>query len=130
MRIYNDNDEHCARVLKTVVRLSNLHELFVQLPQDVVGEEPVAFLENLARGCPHLEVLMIGSPTELPAEIIPKITMYPNLKELTLYSPNVWDECLFQLLKCPSLKSLGIYRENIQDAVAAKFDHLMLPGYR
>ncbi|CDS06464.1 hypothetical protein LRAMOSA08992 [Lichtheimia ramosa] len=120
----NFSGEHSTRVLNAVARLSNLRRLFLQLRGAALGEEFVAFIENMARGCPSLEELTMESPIEFPPAIIAKFPLYPNLQELTLGSPNIWDECLLQLFKCPSLSALFIERENMQDHVAAELVQL------
>ncbi|CDS06445.1 hypothetical protein LRAMOSA08973 [Lichtheimia ramosa] len=117
--------EHGAHAMKAVAHLSNLRGLFLQLRGATLGEEFVAFIENMARGCPSLEELIMESPVEFPPAIIDKFPLYRNLQELTLGSPNVWDECLLQLLKCPSSKGVFIGKKNIQDHVAAKLGDLV-----
>ncbi|CDS06468.1 hypothetical protein LRAMOSA08996 [Lichtheimia ramosa] len=121
----NFSGEHSALAFKAVAHLSNLRTLYLQLYGAALGEEFVALIENMARGCPFLEELVMESPVEFPPAIMVKFPLYPNLQELTLVSPNVWDEWLLQLLKCPSLSALFIDRENMQDHVAAKLGDLV-----
>ncbi|CDS06450.1 hypothetical protein LRAMOSA08978 [Lichtheimia ramosa] len=117
--------EHRALAFKAVVRLSNLRTLYFELQVAALGEEFVAFIENMALGCPFLEEVIMLALTEFPSAIIAKFPLCLKLRQLTLGGLNVWYECLLQLLKCPSLKDLFIDRENIQDHVAAKLDHLI-----
>lgn len=52
--------------------------------------------------------------------------MYTNLKYLSLYGPNTWDECLLDLLECPSLVSLHIPEDSIDMEVAEALEDLLL----
>lgn len=121
--------EQCPRVWRAVAGLSNLRELFMQLSGATLDEEFVIFIEALARGCPQLTQLILESPTNFPTAIISKFPLYPKLEELTLGSPNFWDECLLDVLKCPSLQALYMDSAQMTAHVADALAYLTGDAY-
>lgn len=121
--------EQCPRVWRAVAGLSNLRELFMQLRGATLDEEFVTFIEALARGCPELTQLILESPTDFPTAIIAKFPLYPKLEELTLGSPNFWDACLLDVLKCPFLQALYMDSTQMTDHVAIALAYLTGDAY-
>lgn len=105
-------------MLNAIRRLPQLQCLSLNLNGCVLGDRFLAFMEMLSHECPCLEELELLSWHEIPPELIPKFRLYPRLKSLTLRSPDCWDECLLDLLHCPSLVSLYLLDANLPEEAA------------